>query len=152
MKKIEFEKKTNKTTSNKSTVVCTKLSNSELNLFKAKALDMNYSTSALLREIILKYLDNDVCHENILQSSILKVMQKVDALGAKQEFFEQLFYCWLAQWFLTHPKVEEDEKIIIKNSINRRNDFINSFIANVYNENEELYELLFANKVEEETD
>ena len=152
MKKIEFEKKTNKTTSNKSTVVCTKLSNSELNLFKAKALEMNYSTSELLREIILKYLDNDVCHENILQSSILKVMQKVDALGAKQEFFEQLFYCWLAQWFLTHPKVEEDEKIIIKNSINRRNDFINSFITNVYNENEELYELLFANKVEEETD
>lgn len=152
MKKIEFEKKTKKTSAPRSTTVATKLSNTELNLFKAKALEKNYTTSELLREIILKYLDNDVCHENLLQSSMLNLMKKIDVLASKQEFFEQLFYCWLAQWFLTHPKIEEDEKTIIKNSINRRNDFINSFIANVYNENEELYELLFANKVEEDTE
>ena len=80
MKKIEFDKKTKKDSVSRTTTVATKLSNTELNLFKAKALEMNYSTSELLREIILKYLDNDVCHENILQSSMLKVMQKVDAL------------------------------------------------------------------------
>jgi hypothetical protein len=152
MKKIEFNKKQTKESDIKYSVVSTKLSTSQLNLFKAKAMEKNYSTSELLREIVLQYLDNDVCHENLLQSSMLKIMEKVDNLDAKHEFFEQLFYCWLAQWFLTHPKIEEDQKTIIKNSINRRNDFINSFIANVYNENEELYELLFANKVEEETE
>ena len=47
---------------------------------------------------------------------------------------------------------EKDQKIIWKNSVARRNEFMDKFIANIFNEDEELYEHLFANKVEDETD
>lgn len=143
-KKDNFLEKTNNT-------ISTKLNDSQLKLFKIKAMEKNYSTSELLREIILKYLDKDMSHENLLQASMVNTMKKIDQLNDKTEFFQQLFYCWLSQWFLTHPKLEEkDQKIIIKNSIVRRNEFVSRFIGSVYDQNQELYEILFANKAENE--
>ena len=59
-------------------------------------------------------------------------MDKIEYIDAKQEFFQQLFYAWLANWFLTHPAMEEkDQKIIWKNSVARRNEFMDKFIANI---------------------
>ncbi len=131
--------------------IATRLNDTQYKLFKIKAIEKNYTTSELLREIILKYLDKDMSHENLLQASMVNTMKKIDQLNDKTEFFQQLFYCWLSQWFLTHPKLEEkNQNIIIKNSIVRRNEFISRFIGSVYDQNQELYEILFANKAENE--
>lgn len=131
--------------------ISTRLNDTQYKLFKIKAIEKNYTTSELLREIILKYLDKDMSHENLLQASMVNTMKKIDQLNDKTEFFQQLFYCWLSQWFLTHPKLEEkNQNIIIKNSIVRRNEFISRFISSVYDQNQELYEILFANKAENE--
>lgn len=131
--------------------ISTRLNDTQYKLFKIKAIEKNYTTSELLREIILKYLDKDMSHENLLQASMVNTMKKIDQLNDKTEFFQQLFYCWLSQWFLTHPKLEEkNQNIIIKNSIVRRNEFISRFIGSVYDQNQELYEILFANKAENE--
>lgn len=153
-KKLNFNKKKKpETVEVNNNTISTKLNETQLKLFKTKALEKNLTTSELLRQLIINYLDSEVTHENILQSQLVKVMDKIEYIDAKQEFFQQLFYAWLANWFLTHPAMEEkDQKIIWKNSVARRNEFMDKFIANIFNEDEELYEHLFANKVEDETD
>ena len=54
--------------------IATRLNDTQYKLFKIKAIEKNYTTSELLREIILKYLDKDMSHENLLQASMVNTM------------------------------------------------------------------------------
>lgn len=133
--------------------VSVRLSKKDANRLKNKAIENNMTKAILLKKIILDYLDKDITHTNILQEQMINLNEKIDKLDTKNEFFEQLFYTFLENWFAAHPRIDNsDNSILHKAAVNRRNEFIRIFISDIYNDNGELYDILFANHVEGETD
>ena len=81
----------------------------------------------------------------------MTVMEKIDRTSQKQELFQQLFFCFLSNWFLQHPKIDEQNAAVLRESaIERRNSFIQGFLNNFYSESGELFDILLANQNEKE--
>ena len=132
-----------------------------LNLIQKKKLtgiakSKGISTSLLLKHIIVSYLDEkeDIIESNaMLQMQLIDVKKEVQKIGVNQEWFEQLFYTWLENWFLSHPKIDESNAInLAKTARLRRDKFVDIFNTQLYNENKTLYDTLIANSIEENND
>ncbi len=140
-----------KETRNSSIASC-RLNTDQLRLLDAKAAEEGLPRSMYIKHIILEYLDKDITHTNLLQASIMNVNTEIQKNTQKIEFFMQMFYSWLVNWFAANPKPEDVSETYIKESISRRDAFAKNFAEDIYNDSAELFESLFADSVESQTE
>lgn len=133
------------TTSN--TASC-RLNTDQMRKLDAKAKEKGLPRSMLIKHIILEYLDKDIEHVNLIQASIMNLQNEVEKSSRKTEFFMQMFYSWLVNWFASNPRQENVSEAFIKDSISRRDNFAKNFTDEIYNDATELFESLFADNVE----
>ena len=136
-----------------SNIVSTRLTQDQKRKFEILANEKGLNVSILLKHIINEYITNHMSNlenNNLIHMQLINLRDDVKKLSVKEEWFEQLFYCWLENWFLSHPKIEDTENLILmaKNARNRRNEFIKKFNENVFNEDEIIYDRLFMNAQE----
>lgn len=133
--------------------VCTRLNVDQIKRLDIMAAEKRLNRSLFVREIILDYLDKDLEKENIIESNLERIEQKIDKKNSKDEFFMQYFHAWILTWFASHPQItQKDSSTFVKATTERRNHFDNLFVSKIYNVSGELYDSLFANHVENETD
>lgn len=138
---------------NQTSIACTRLNTDQIRKLDLKASEKGLSRSVLVKHILLSYLDKETEHTNIIESALITVMEKLDRNSQKQELFQQLFFCFLSNWFLQHPKLEEKNiDVLAKSAAERRDAFVKGFISNFYNESGDLFDMLLASSNEKETE
>ena len=135
-----------------STVCSCRLNSDQIRRLDAKAMEKGLERSVLVKYIILEFLDKDIEHTNLLQSAITNVANLIEKNSRKQEFFQQLFYSWLVNWFAVNPTPSDTSEAFVKSTIERRNTFAKNFMEDIYNDATELYESLFADSVENQSE
>lgn len=141
------EKTVSKVTTN--TASC-RLNTDQMRRLDAKAKEKGIERAMLIKYIILEYLDKDIEHANLMQAAITNVSDKIDKNSRKLEFFFQMFYSWLVNWFAVNPTPEDTSEAFINASIERRNVFAKNFSEDIYNDATELFESLYSDNVEEQ--
>lgn len=136
----------------KTSLASCRLNSEQMRRLDSKAKEKGIPRSMLIKHIILEYLDKDITHTNILQASMQKIIEKMNNVSEKQEFFQQMFYSFLVNWFASHPQINDDSESLLNSSIERRDNFAKNFINDIYNNSDQLYETLFANSVEDQED
>lgn len=135
-------------TEQKSNVASCRLNTDQMRKLDAAATEKGLPRSMMIKHIILEYLDRDIQHVNLLQASIMNVNAEIQKNSRKTEFFMQLFYSWLVNWFASNPRPTDVSETFIKDSIARRDTFAKNFTDEIYNETTELFESLFADNIE----
>ena len=80
-------------------------------------------------------------------TNLISYVKKQDS---KLEFFMQFFYAWRAIWYRNHPQTEnKDAKI---QAIENRNKFAHAFSKEIYNDMQDLFDILYADNEEKEND
>lgn len=115
--------------------------------FDIKAKEKGLTRSLLLRQIVIDYINKDITNENLLQASVTNLITKVNKQDSKLEFFMQFFYSWLAIWYRNHPQTEGNESIKIQ-AIENRNKFAQTFSTQIFDEMEDLFDILYADNGE----
>ena len=129
------------------TAAC-RLNTDQMRLLDMKAREKGLPRSMYIKDVILRSLDEDVEHINILQAALMNVQDEIRKTNQKLEFFQQMFYSWLVNWFASNPKPDNVSETFIKESIARRDAFAKNFADAVYNDTTELFEMMFAENVE----
>lgn len=130
-----------------STAAC-RLNTDQMRKLDRLAEDKGIPRSMMVKHIILEYLDRDIEHVNLIQASIMNLQDEVHKSSRKTEFFMQMFYSWLVNWFASNPRQENVSETFIQDSIARRDNFAKNFTEEIYNDATELFESLFADTVE----
>ena len=131
----------------------TRLNPKQKKEFDLLAKEKGMSTSLLLKQVILDYLEDEtkkITDFDILNTLFLEQKKKIEQLSVSQEYFTQLFNFWLNTWFMSHPKInDETYKEKMNMAIKRKDDFINLFNEKGYDENKTLFQINFMNEIEE---
>lgn len=131
-----------------SNIASCRLNTDQIRRLDAKANEKGLPRSMMIKHIILEYLDRDIEHVNLIQASIMNLQDEVHKSSRKTEFFMQMFYSWLVNWFASNPRQENVSETFIQDSIARRDNFAKNFTEEIYNDATELFESLFADTVE----
>ena len=118
--------------------------------FDAKAKERGLTRSLLLRQVVIDYLNKNITNENILQQTMTNLISYVKKQDSKLEFFMQFFYAWLAIWYRNHPQTENKAAKI--QAIENRNKFAHAFSKEIYNDMQDLFDILYADNEEKEND
>lgn len=129
-----------------------RLNTDQMRRLDAKAKEKGLERAMLIKYIILEYLDKEIEHVNLMQAAITNVSEKIDKNSRKLEFFQQMFYSWLVNWFAVNPTPEDKSETFVKASIERRNAFAKNFSEDIFNDATELFEMLFADSAEEQSE
>lgn len=137
-----------------SSSLSTRLNRDIKEAFESTAKEKGLNSSMLLKHIVISYLENrkkDLEESSLIQAQLISLKEKINKLETKEEWFQQLFFCWMENWFAAHPKIEDEKQAILiaKSSRKRRDDFINAFNNAIYQDDKILYDTLFANAVED---
>ena len=125
-----------------------RLNTDQMRLLDMKAREKGLPRSMYIKDVLLRSLEEDVEHINLLQSGLMHVQDELRKNNQKLEFFQQMFYSWLVNWFASNPKPENVSETFIKESIARRDAFAKNFAEDVFNDATELFEMMFAENVE----
>lgn len=118
--------------------------------FDAKAKERGLTRSLLLRQIVIDYINKNITNENILQQSVTTLISYVKKEDSKLDFFMQFFYAWLGIWYRNHPQVDSKEAKI--QAIENRNKFAHTFAKDIYDEMQDLFDILYADNEEKNDD
>lgn len=135
-----------------SNVASCRLNTDQIRKLDAKACEKGLPRSMMIKHIILEYLDRDIQHTNLIQASIMNLNDEIKKNSRKTEFFMQLFYSWLVNWFASNPKPEDVSETFIKDSITRRDNFAKNFTEEIWNDATELFESLVSDNVEHQSE
>lgn len=133
-------------------VASCRLNTDQMRRLDAKAKEKGLERSILIKHIILEYLDKDIEHINLMQASLMNIGEKIDKNSTKLEFFMQMFYSWLVNWFAVNPTPPDTSETFVNASIKRRDSFAQNFCDDIFNDATSLFENLYQNTVEGDTD
>lgn len=133
---------------NNSNIASCRLNTDQIRRLDAKANEKGLPRSMMIKHIILEYLDKDIEHINLVQASIMNLQDEVHKSSRKTEFFMQMFYSWLVNWFASNPRQDNVSDTFLQDCISRRDSFAKNFTEEIYNDSTELFESLFADNVE----
>lgn len=127
----------------KSLTCSTRLSEAQTKKLDILASQNNLNRSLYIKKILIDHIDNYYENTNILSKNVFQNNQKIDELKNSVNLLTQFFYNWLANWFASHPKINNNNKIA-EDGIDRRNKFTEYFLEELFEENENLFSLLTA--------
>lgn len=133
---------------NNGNIISARFNTDIIRKFDTKAQEKGLTRSLLLRQIVIDYINKDTINDNILQQTMTNLITHVKKQESKLEFFMQLFYSWLGIWYRNHPQVDNQEAKV--QAIENRNKFANTFATQIYDEMQELFDILYADNGEKQ--
>lgn len=131
-----------------------RLTNDQIKKIDTLAYEKGLSRGTYLRKIITDHINNYYEDVNIISEIIANNTEQIKTIDNNINLLTQLLYNWLASWYSSHPQLEKNEesKKIVENGINRRDKFMQFFIAELYEHNTNLFSKLTAKTNEEKNE
>lgn len=143
---------TDKTNNEETGVIHIRLTKDQIRILDAMAKSKKYTRNFYVKQILIKEIFKKEETENILLSSQNKILDILNRQETESDYFRGLYLAFMTQWFFAHPSPENISKTESLMAAKKKALFIEKYNNEIYEEAGNLYDKLFANNIENQTD